>query len=80
MPNAPDIPWAAVTSRRNRFDTMREVIIVERETTIENGRTVLRERRIRGLQYDDGAFRLLFYYGRRIASPRRERSDHAKSA
>ena len=59
---------------------MREIIIVERTTVTEDGRTVLQERKVHGLQDDDGAFRLLFYGGKRIASPQREGGSYAKTA
>ncbi len=59
---------------------MREIIVMTRRTVTENGRTVLYERKIRGSLNDDGTFRLLSYYGRRISVPQRERSGHAKSA
>ena len=65
--------------RTIHFNAMREIIIVERATVTENGRTVLQERKLHGLQ-DDGAFRLLFYGGKRIASPRKEGGRYAKTA
>ena len=63
-----------------RHSVMREVIVVERETVIENGRKVLCERKIRGLLSDTGEFRLLSFCGRRFSTPQRERRNHAKSA
>ncbi len=62
------------------FNAMREIIIVERTTVTENGQTVLRERKVHGLQDDDGAFRLLFYGGKRIVSPQKEGGSYAQSA
>ena len=66
--------------RTIHFNAMREIIIVERTTVTENGPTVLQERKLHGLQDDDGAFRLLFYGGKRIASPRKEGGRYAKTA
>lgn len=47
---------------------MREIVVIERSTVSQNGRTVLHERRYHGLLYDDG-FRLLAYCGKRIPQP-----------
>lgn len=44
---------------------MREVILVDRNTVTEDGRTVLRERKIHGTFDEDGAFRLLACCGKR---------------
>lgn len=59
---------------------MREIIVVEKTTVTENGRTILHERKVRGLLYDNGEVRLLSYCGRRIAAPQPERRSHAKTA
>ncbi len=59
---------------------MREIIVMTRRTVAENGRIILHERKVRGLLRDDGVFRLLSYYGRRVSVLRQERSGHAKSA
>jgi len=59
---------------------MREIIVMTRKIVTENGKTILYERKIRGSLNDDGAFRLLSYYGRRVSVPQQERSGHAKSA
>ncbi len=59
---------------------MREIIVMAQRTVTENGKTILHERKVRGLLNDDGAFRLLSYCGRRVSVPQQERSGHAKSA
>lgn len=45
---------------------MREIVVIERSTVAENGRTVLRERKYHGLLQEGGGFHLLSYCGKRI--------------
>ncbi len=44
---------------------MREIFLIEKSVVVENGRTVLRERRCHGLM-EAGGFRLLSYCGKRV--------------
>ncbi len=45
---------------------MREVIYVEKSTVIQDGKTVVEEKRCHGLLEEDGSFRLLGYCGKRF--------------
>lgn len=45
---------------------MREIVYVEKNTVIRDGKTVLEETRYHGLLGEDGSFRLLGYCGKRF--------------
>lgn len=45
---------------------MREIIYVEKSTVTQDGKTVVEEKRCRGLLGEDGSFRLLGYCGKRF--------------
>lgn len=45
---------------------MREIMVIERNTTVQNGRTVLWEKKYHGLLRKDGSFRLLACCGKRF--------------
>ncbi len=48
------------------MSVMRERVILERTVTTEDGRTVLRERKISGVLDADGIFHLRAYQGKRF--------------
>lgn len=65
---------------------MREIVYVEKNTVIRDGKTVLEETRYHGLLGEDGSFRLLGYCGKRFPSqkagvqstdPRQKRNEAA---
>ncbi len=60
------------------MSAMRERVILERTVTTEDGRTVLRERKISGVLDVDGAFHLRAYQGKRFVV-RQERDKASKN-
>lgn len=53
-------------------------MVIERNTVVQNGRTVLQERKYHGLLCDDGSFRLLAYCGKRVPLAREQAENPVK--